>query len=107
MATRSKRTSDIRFLSGAESRSFSLLFMIACLPLIPRNRRSNLIVLDEFEAGLDKPTRELLVDKFLPALNKIVPHIIFITPNDICADKSVNRTTLTVVKSKDTTYIEV
>ena len=106
MATRSKRTSDIRFLSGAESRSFSLLFMIACLPLIPRNRRSNLIVLDEFEAGLDKPTRELLVDKFLPALNKIVPHIIFITPNDIGADKSVNRTTLTVVKSKDTTYIE-
>ena len=106
MATRSKRTSDIRFLSGAESRSFSLLFMIACLPLIPRNRRSNLIVLDEFEAGLDKPTRELLVDKFLPALNKIVPHIIFITPNDISADKSVNRTTLTVVKSKDTTYIE-
>lgn len=106
MATRSKRTSDIRFLSGAESRSFSLLFMIACLPLIPRNRRSNLIVLDEFEAGLDKPTRELLVDKFLPALNKIVPHIIFITPNDIQADKSVNRTTLTVVKSKDTTYID-
>lgn len=107
MATRSKRTSDIRFLSGAESRSFSLLFMISCLPLIPRNRRSNLIVLDEFEAGLDKPTRELLINKFLPALNKIVPHIIFITPNDISADKSVNRTTLTVVKSKDNTYIEV
>ena len=106
LATRSKRTSDIRFLSGAESRSFSLLFMIACLPLIPKARRSNIIVLDEFEAGLDKPTRDLLVNKFLPALNKIVPHIIFITPNDIPPDSAVNRTTLTVVKSKDTTYIE-
>ena len=59
-ATRSdKRVSDIRFLSGAESRAFSLLWAISILPLIPASRRSNMIILDEFEAGLDEVTQSV------------------------------------------------
>ena len=98
--------SDVRHLSGAESRAFSLLFMLSVLPLIPSNRRTNLCILDEFEAGLDEPTRNLLVSQYLPTLNQIVEHIIFITPNNIPEDKSVNRRTITVVKQGSKSYIE-
>lgn len=100
------RVSDVRHLSGAESRAFSLLFMLSVLPLIPANRRTNLCILDEFEAGLDEPTRNLLVSQYLPTLNQIVEHIIFITPNNIPEDKSVNRRTITVVKQGSKSYIE-
>ena len=51
------RTSDIRHMSGAESRLFSLVWLLSVLPLVPDNRRSNLVVLDEFEANLDPATR--------------------------------------------------
>lgn len=105
-ATRSdKRTSDIRFLSGAESRAFSLLWAISILPLIPANRRSNMIVLDEFEAGLDEVTRNLLINEFLPALNEIVPHIVFITPYHY--EPTSARRVITVVKQGQVSKLEI
>lgn len=76
------RTSDIRHMSGAESRIFSLVWLLGVLPLVPKSRRCNVAVLDEFEANLDAATRKLLLDEYLPALNEVVPHVVFVTPND-------------------------
>lgn len=76
------RTSDVRHMSGAESRIFSLVWLLGVLPLVPESRRANLVVLDEFEANLDGATRELLLDEYLPALNRVVEHVVFVTPND-------------------------
>lgn len=95
--------SDIRELSGAESTAFSLLWLLSILPLIPTTRRLNILVLDEFESGLDEPTRKLLIEEFLPMLKTIVPHIIFITPYKeisvpnsrvVCCTKKGSSTTL-------------
>lgn len=75
-----KKVSDVRHLSGSESRSFCLLWLISILPLIPAERRYNLVILDEFESNMDHVTREMVCKDFIPILNTIVPHIIFISP---------------------------
>lgn len=75
-------TSDVRNLSGAESNCFSLLFFLSILPLIPAERRLNMVVLDEPSAHMDAVTRQLFVERFLPALMEVVPHVYVITPND-------------------------
>ena len=90
------RTSDVRHLSGAESRIFQLLWTAAVLPLLPSERRCNAIILDEFEAGMDETTRKLLIDEYLPRLCKLVPHVVFLSPYDVEPD--VGRRVLRVEK---------
>lgn len=92
------QASDVRFLSGAESRMFSLLWLIGVLPLIPDSRRVNLAVLDEFESGVDDMTRKMLVDEYLPRLNELVPHVVFVTPGTV--EDGPGRRLVTVVKEK-------
>ncbi|QJT71201.1 hypothetical protein GR11A_00164 [Vibrio phage vB_VcorM_GR11A] len=75
-----KLVSDVRHLSGSESRSFCLLWLISILPLIPQERRYNICVLDEYESNMDLVTREMLCKDFIPALTEVVPHIVFISP---------------------------
>lgn len=72
--------SDIRLLSGAESRLFVFLFVLALLPLIPDRRRMNVLFLDEPEVGMDQDTFETFYSRLLPALQKIVPCIVLATP---------------------------
>lgn len=103
-AKRGDKISDIKYLSGAESRAFSLLWMISILPLIPNDRRCNLIILDEVTSGLDEPTQDLLINKFLPELNHIVPHVIFITPSH--ADYPVVDRTIKVIKERNCSTLE-
>lgn len=76
------KESDVRNLSGAESNCFNLLFVISILPLIPEHRRLNMIVLDEPSAHMDKVSQQIFVERYLPALMEVVPHIYIITPND-------------------------
>jgi len=76
------RISDVRFLSGAESRAFTLLCLISIMPLIPKARRSNIVILDEMEANLDASGENLFIHQFLPTLNEIIPHILVVTPKD-------------------------
>ena len=95
--------SDIRYLSGAEGRMFSLLWLLSILPILPEKTRSNLVVLDEFEAGVDKTTREMIFDEYLPELNKIVEHIVFITPNEV--EPKRGRKVLVAVKEGSTSEL--
>ena len=81
------RTSDVRHLSGAETRMFQLLWTAAVLPLLPSSRRCNVLVLDEFEAGVDAATRSLMSNEYLPRLARMVPHVLFISPYDVEPDE--------------------
>jgi hypothetical protein len=67
--------SDVRTLSGAESNCFRLLFIISLLPLVPNDRRLNMLVLDEPTAHCHVTTRNLIYDSYLPALMEVIPNI--------------------------------
>lgn len=73
--------SDVRNLSGAESNCFRLLFILSILPLLPSDKRTNFLVLDEPTAHHDEVTRTLFRERFLPSICELVPHVFCITPN--------------------------
>lgn len=77
---------DIRRLSGAESRAINLLLPMCILPLIPSERRLNIMVLDEPTANMDDPAVEMFVNKFLPKLRELVPHVIVLSPLQLPVD---------------------
>ena len=87
--------SDVKDLSGSESRAFNLLLVRALLPLVPSHRRANFIVLDEMTSHMDEVTKNLVLNNFLPELNSVVPHVIFI---DVYNDNVPNARELYVVK---------
>lgn len=93
-----KTVSDVRHLSGAESRLFNLLFVLALLPTIPAKRRFSCLIMDEPEVGMDAETLEAFTTKLLPALAEVVPSVVVITPkNDYVTDGA---RVVTVVKEK-------
>lgn len=73
-------TADVSTFSGAESRCFCLLCLLALLPFVPEQYRTDFVILDEMEAGIQESGRQLLTQGFFKALNSIVPKIIIITP---------------------------
>lgn len=74
--------SDVRNLSGAESNAFRLLFVFSLLPLLPDDKRVNMLTLDEPCAHMDSISRTKFLQVFLPALSEIVPNIYVITPHE-------------------------
>lgn len=72
--------SDVNSLSGAESRCFMLLCLISLLPFIPEKYRTDFVILDELEAGIQESGRNLLTQGFFNVLKNIVSKIIIITP---------------------------
>jgi DNA repair exonuclease SbcCD ATPase subunit len=77
-----KKISDVRLLSGAESDCFRLLWMWVMLIMVDDSRRVNFAILDEPDSHMDSTTRSLFIERFLPALRSIVPHVFLITPLD-------------------------
>ena len=73
------KTSDVKKLSGAEKRLFTILLVVSTITLLPANKRLNLLILDEPEANLGPSALASFV-KALPVLNKIVKHIVVVTP---------------------------
>jgi len=73
---------DVRLMSGAESDSFKLLFLLSLLLMVDPARRTNFVVLDEPDSHMDEATRNIFINKFLPFLREVVPHVFLITPND-------------------------
>lgn len=72
--------SDVNSLSGAESRCFMLLCLISLLPFIPEKYRTDFVILDELEAGIQESGRNLLTQGFFNVLRNLVSKIIIITP---------------------------
>lgn len=82
LVTRKGGLSDIRRMSGAESRIFSLLFALSILPFIPKERRFNFMILDEPGENLDAGMLQIFRDVLLPELAKIIPSVVVISPKD-------------------------
>lgn len=76
------KATDVRLLSGAESDSFKLLWMVSTLMLQHPSRRTNLVVLDEPDAHMDSAWRELFAKNFMPFLRELVLNVVLITPGD-------------------------
>jgi DNA repair exonuclease SbcCD ATPase subunit len=78
--------SDARNLSGAESNSFQLLCLISLLPLLPDSERVNMVILDEPTSHMDKVSRSIFNERFVPVLREIVPSVYIISPHedDVC-----------------------
>jgi len=81
---------DVRVLSGAESRAFSFLLPLAIMPLIPKERRLNVMVLDEPTNNMGAARMELFVKSFVPKLNQLVPHLVIISTSDESYKNSVS-----------------
>lgn len=71
--------SDVRKLSGAESKLFTIVLVLALLTFVPSHKRSNVMILDEPDSNFS-PETSAAFKKLLPVLNKVIPSIIVITP---------------------------
>jgi hypothetical protein len=80
LAKRNNKVSDVRRLSGAESRYFTLLLMITLLKYTPQSLRLDTVFLDEAEASLDKAFRDRFITNFIPLLQEVVSKVVVITP---------------------------
>jgi DNA repair exonuclease SbcCD ATPase subunit len=72
-------TVDVKRLSGAEKRMLTLVLVVASISLLPKNKRANYLILDEPEANLGPEALQTFI-RALPILNKVIPHIVVITP---------------------------
>jgi DNA repair exonuclease SbcCD ATPase subunit len=72
-------TSDVRKLSGAESKLFTIVLVMALMTFVPKRKRCNVLILDEPTANFSPETTEAFM-RILPALNKLFPSIVLITP---------------------------
>ena len=97
--------SDVRRLSGAEKRLFSLVLVVALLTFVPPKQRPNILVLDEPTATMGQDNKEAFV-RFLPVLNKVIPHLIVITPLQPHDYAHLSPNVFTVVKNGNVSTIE-
>lgn len=72
-------TSDVRKLSGAESKLYTFILVLAHLTFVPSRKRSNVLILDEPDSNMSAETTEAF-KRLLPILNQVIPSIIVITP---------------------------
>ena len=72
--------SDIKMLSGAESDNFRLLFLPSLLTMMPEDRKTNLVILDEPASHMSPVSKEKFINDFLPHLCSVVPSVYIIEP---------------------------
>lgn len=70
--------SDVRKLSGAESRLFTLILVLSLLSFIPTNKRPNVLILDEPDANFSAETTAQFY-KLIQIIEKAIESIIIIT----------------------------
>ena len=87
---------DVRNLSGAESNAFSLLYCLADLMITPSYQKTNMLILDEPTSHMDEVTRALFNERYIPAIQDLVPNVFVITPHP--DDQSPNASEWVVAK---------
>ena len=94
--------SDVRKLSGAESKLFTVILVLSLLSFIPMEKRPSLMLLDEPTANMSAETTQAFM-KLLVMLQKVVPCIVVITPrNDVYPESRP----FTVVRDQSGSRIE-
>lgn len=91
------KVSDVRKLSGAESKLFTIILVLALLTFVPHKKRSNIIILDEPTANFSIETTQAF-KALLPVINQIIPSIVIITPKT--DERYEGASEFTVIKSK-------
>lgn len=71
--------SDVRKLSGAESKLFTLILVLSLLSFMPTDKRPKVMILDEPSANFSTETTQSFI-KLLDVLKTVVPCIVIITP---------------------------
>ena len=102
-AGKRKLISDVRKLSGAESRLFTIILLLALMSFIPTSKRPNVIIMDEADANLSSETI-VSFQKLLVLLLQVVESIIIITPRS--EDFYPNATNYTVVRNGTSKIVE-
>lgn len=74
------KSSDVRKLSGAESRLFTYVMVLSLMTFVPDNRRSSVMILDEPSTNMSQETRDSFKE-LLTIMNQVIPTIIVLTPN--------------------------
>lgn len=74
-------TSDVRKLSGAESKLFTLILILSLLSFVPPSRRPSVMILDEPTANFSTETTQAFI-RLLDMLKTVIPCIVIITPRD-------------------------
>lgn len=95
-------TSDVRKLSGAESKLFTIILVLSLLSFIDPLKRPKTIILDEPTANLSNETTQAFI-KLLQLLKQVVPSIVVITPRD---DVYPDSRCYTVVRTKEGSTIK-
>ena len=90
-------TSDVRKLSGAESKLFTIILVLSLLSFVPSDKRPKVMILDEPSANFSAETTQAFI-KLLDVLKQVVPCIVIITPRDDVYPDSVP---YTVVRTKE------
>lgn len=89
-------TSDVRKLSGAESKLFTLILILSLLSFVPPKRRPSIMILDEPTANFSTETTQAFM-RLLDVLKTVIPSIVIITPRDDVYPDSIP---YTVVRTK-------
>lgn len=76
---KSKPPTDVRKLSGAESKLFTLVLILALMTYVPKHERCTVLILDEPAANFHSETH-MRFKKLLPLILKIIPSVVIITP---------------------------
>lgn len=96
------RTSDVRALSGAESRIFTFITVMALLSFVPPKTRSSVLILDEPTTNMSAETASTFKE-LLEAMGRVIPCIVLMTPHE--DETYINSTCYTVVKRKGTSTL--
>lgn len=91
-------TTDVRKLSGAESKLFTLILVLSLLKFVPKRKRLSMLILDEPTASFSEETTELF-HRLLPHLNQLIPTILIITPK--ATERLEGSTELTVLRDRE------
>ena len=105
-ANRATHSCDICYLSGAERQAFNLLSFLSIFPLIPKQYRTSLLVLDEVDSAMSPQNRQLLATELLPRLQQLVPSIFIITPHSEKEFYVPNASTLLVTRENAQSRLE-
>jgi DNA repair exonuclease SbcCD ATPase subunit len=96
-------TTDVRKLSGAESKLFTLILVLALMRFVPKRKRLNMLILDEPSASFSTETTALF-HKLLPQINQLIPSILVVTPR--AEERYAGAHEYTVVRDKGGSVIK-
>lgn len=103
-----KETVEVRYpvrsASGGEKTRIMFALLMTLLDLIPESKRTNLVMLDELEGGLDPASRYLLPEFFIPELRNVKDTVMFIS-HSLEIPRTLIDSTIQVTRKNNTATI--